>query len=225
MLKGAIFDFDGTLFDSMFSWDTAGETYLRALGKEPQANLQKILKPMSLLQSAAYLQSHYQLQLSSDEICEEINKQVESFYFHTIQPKTDVIEFLEELRRKNVAMCIATATDRYQVEAALARCGMAHYFTGIFTCTEVGSGKDQPDIFRKGMQHLNTDRSNTIVFEDAYHAAQSAKSDGFMVAGIYDAHENRQQEMQQLCDVYLSHFPETTAFWDFISALREEQST
>ena len=28
MLKGAIFDFDGTLFDSMFIWDTAGEVYL-----------------------------------------------------------------------------------------------------------------------------------------------------------------------------------------------------
>ena len=24
MLKEAIFDFDGTLFDSMFTWDTAG---------------------------------------------------------------------------------------------------------------------------------------------------------------------------------------------------------
>ena len=27
-IKGAIFDFDGTLFDSMYIWDTAGETYL-----------------------------------------------------------------------------------------------------------------------------------------------------------------------------------------------------
>ena len=28
MIQGVIFDFDGTLFDSMFIWDTAGEVYL-----------------------------------------------------------------------------------------------------------------------------------------------------------------------------------------------------
>ena len=39
MIKGAIFDFDGTLVDSMFIWDTFGEDYLRALGKEPRENL------------------------------------------------------------------------------------------------------------------------------------------------------------------------------------------
>ena len=55
MLKGAIFDLDGTLFDSMFIWDTAGEVYLRSIGIEPQEDLQKALKPMSLLQSAIYI--------------------------------------------------------------------------------------------------------------------------------------------------------------------------
>ena len=42
MLKGLIFDFDGTLFDSMFIWDTAGEVYLRSIGKEPETGLQKV---------------------------------------------------------------------------------------------------------------------------------------------------------------------------------------
>ena len=41
MIKGAIFDFDGTLVDSMFIWDTFGEDYLRTLGKEPRENLPK----------------------------------------------------------------------------------------------------------------------------------------------------------------------------------------
>ena len=36
MLNLAIFDFDGTLFDSMFIWDNVGEIYLRSLEKEPK---------------------------------------------------------------------------------------------------------------------------------------------------------------------------------------------
>ena len=39
MIKGAIFDVDGTLLDSMGVWDTIGEDYLRSLGYEPRENL------------------------------------------------------------------------------------------------------------------------------------------------------------------------------------------
>ena len=154
MLKGLIFDFDGTLFDSMFIWDTAGEVYLRSIEKEPETDLQKILKPMSLLQSAEHIREKYQIPLSIEEIMDGVNRTVEGFYFHTVEPKLGVIAFLEELYRRNIKMCIATATDRYQVEAALQRCKMRHFFSEIFTCTEVGSGKDRADIFRKAMEHL-----------------------------------------------------------------------
>lgn len=218
MMQGVIFDFDGTLFDSMFIWDTAGESYLRSIGKEPEADLQKVLKPMSLLQSAQYIREKYDIPLSVEEIMDGVNHTVEDFYFHTVAPKPGVITFLEELHRRNIKMCIATATDRYQVEAALQRCNMLHFFSGIFTCTEVGSGKDRPDIFRKAMEHLQTDRSTTVVVEDAYHAVYTAKEGGFYVVGVHDSHESRQQELLHLADVYLSDYFELTSFWKFASA-------
>jgi len=217
MIQGIIFDFDGTLFDSMFIWDTAGEVYLRSIGKEPEADLQKVLKPMSLLQSAQYIREKYQIPLSVEDIMDGVNRTVEGFYFHTVEPKPGVIDFLEELHRRNIEMCIATATDRYQVEAALQRCGMQHFFSEIFTCTEVGSGKDSPDIFRKSMEHLQTDRSTTAVVEDAYHAAHTAKQDGFLVVAVYDSHESRQQELLHLADVYISDYFDLTNFWKFAS--------
>ena len=218
MIQGIIFDFDGTLFDSMFIWDTAGEVYLRSIGKEPEDDLQKILKPMSLLQSAEYVREKYHIPLSVEEIMDGVNRTVEGFYFHTVEPKPGVIDFLEELHRRNIKMCIATATDRYQVEAALQRCGMLRFFSKIFTCTEVGSGKDRPDIFRRAMEHLQTDRKTTAVVEDAYHAIHTAKQDGFLVVGVYDSHESRQQELLRLADVFLSDYFDLTSFWKFASA-------
>ena len=218
MLKGLIFDFDGTLFDSMFIWDTAGESYLRSIGKKPEADLQKVLKPMSLLQSAQYIREKYDIPLSVEEIMDGVNRTVEDFYFHTVEPKPGVIDFLEELHRGNIKMCIVTATDRYQVEAALQRCKMRYFFSEIFTCTEVGSGKDRPDIFRKAMEYLQTDRTTTAVVEDAYHAAFTAKQDGFMVVGVYDSHESRQLELLQLADVFLPDYLHLNIFWKFASA-------
>ena len=218
MIRGMIFDFDGTLFDSMFIWETAGEVYLSSIGKEPHEELQRVLKSMSLLQSAAYIKAQYDIALSVPDIMDGINHTVEDFYFHTVKPKPGVTEWLKELSAKGMKMCIATATDRYQVEAALERCGMREFFCEIFTCTEVGSGKDQPVIFRKAMEHLGTDRSSTLVVEDAFHAIQTAKADGFMTAVIYDAHETRQEQLRNMADIYLPDYHDMTAFWTFLWA-------
>ena len=216
-INGAIFDFDGTLFDSMSIWDTAGNDYLRSVGREPKENLRQALKPLSLYQSACYIKDEYCIGLSVDEIMRGINKTVEDFYFYTAQPKEGVIPFLEKLANSGVAMCIATATDRYQIDAALKRCGMEGFFSEIFTCTDVGHGKDEPIIFRKAMEHLKTNRSDTAVFEDAYHAIKTAKSDGFLTVAVFDEHELCQKEIRSAADFFLPGFNQVDSFWEFIS--------
>lgn len=218
MLKGLIFDFDGTLFDSMFIWNTAGERYLRSIGKEPRQDLREILKPMSLQQSAEYLKEQYLIPASVEEIMDGIDHTVEDFYFHSVMPKAGVLQWLEALHAKNIKMCIATATARYQVEAALMRCGMRRFFTEIFTCTELGSGKDQPMIFRAALEHLGTDRSYTAVVEDAFHAIHTAKQDGFLIVAVCDAHEHRQGLIRSMADVYLPDYHDLSSFWEFASA-------
>lgn len=210
-------DFDGTLVDSMFIWKTAGDRYLRSLGKEPEKDLQKTLKTMSLRQSAAYMQRAYGLSASVEEIMEGVNRTVEDFYFNTVQPKADVIPFLERMKEQGIKMCIATATDRYQVEAALRRCGMDPFFSDIFTCSDVGHGKDEPLIFRRALEHLQTTRADTAVFEDAFHALETAKNDGFITVAVYDSHEERQKELRQLADLFLDDYSHADSFWKFAS--------
>ena len=115
-------------------------------------------------------------------------------------------------------MCIATASDRYLIEAALGRCGMAQYFDAIFTCSEVGHGKDEPFIFREAMEHFSADRQTSAVLEDAIHAAQTAKNDGFTVVAVYDPSEKQQSELRALADCYLADFKHTEEFWNLASA-------
>ena len=98
-MKYAIFDFDGTLFDSMFIWETLGEDYLLSLGKQPRPGLRDALRPMSTYQSACYLQNEYALTLTPEEITQGVNEQIEDFYLHKVQPKPGVIPFLERLRQ------------------------------------------------------------------------------------------------------------------------------
>ena len=217
MLKAAIFDFDGTLFDSNYVWVTAGERFFQSIGITPKPNLQEEIRTMSLYQSACYIREEYRLSLTVEEIMEGINQTVENAYFHEVQPKPDVVSFLHTLKRAGIRMCIATATDRYQIEAALKRCNMLDFFEEVFTCSEVGHGKDEPVVFQKAMEYLGTDRSNTVVFEDALHAVQTAKEDGFMTVGIFDSYIQEQKQLQTLCDCYLTDLSQTEPFWKFAS--------
>ena len=217
-IKCAIFDFDGTLFDSMFIWDNVGEIYLRSLGKEPKASMREDVRALSLYQSACYFRKEYDLSLPVEQIMTGINQTIEHFYIHEVLPKPGATDFLKQMKAASIPMCIATASDRYQIEAALRRCGMEHYFDAIFTCSEVGHGKDEPVIYQKAMEYFGADRSSAVVFEDAIHAIQTAKIDGFAVVAVFDNSEKRQAEIRDLADCYIADFEHIEEFWEFASA-------
>lgn len=212
MLKGAIFDMDGTLLDSMSVWDNVGENYLRSIGYEPMENFAEIIKNLSLRQAACYCKSEYGIELSVDEIVDGVNAMVEDFYRYESALKPGVDEFLNKLRESGVKMCVATATDRHLAEAALSRCGIAPYFCDILTCNSVGHGKDEPIIYRLALESLGTEKSETIVFEDALFALKTAHDDGFVTAAVFDEHEIHQDELKRLSDFYIKNFKEINAF-------------
>ena len=66
MIRGAIFDLDGVLLDSMGIWRDLGARYLRARGISPAPGLGEVLFAMSMEQGAAYLKTHYSL---PEEMC------------------------------------------------------------------------------------------------------------------------------------------------------------
>jgi HAD superfamily hydrolase (TIGR01509 family) len=89
------------------------------------------------------------------------------------------------------------------VEAGLDRCGVLSCFGEIFTCNEVGHGKDEPDIFEAALRFLGTRREETLVFDDALYAVRTAKEAEFPVAAVYDSHEKEQDKVRLLADIYL----------------------
>ena len=206
MIKGAIFDFDGTLVDSMFIWDTFGEDYLRTLGKEPKENLTETFKTFTLEQAAEYYREHYGVALSVNEIVDGVNEMVAKLYRTKVTLKEGVREFLEALKSQGVKMCVATVTDRPIVEDVLCNLGIRDFFTEIFTCAEIGYNKETPHIYRAALEALGTKKDETVVFEDALHALMAAKNDGFTVAAVYDKHEAKQIEMRSEADYYISDY-------------------
>ena len=148
MIKGAIFDLDGTLLDSMFIWDTIGEVYLHSLDIEPRENLAETFKTFTLEESAEYYRTHYGVSLSVAEIVDGVNRMIEDLYKTTVPLKKGVAEFLAGLSKAGVRMCIATVTDKYLVEAALTRLKVRQYFGEIITTAEVGCHQSMEHVLK-----------------------------------------------------------------------------
>ena len=205
--RAAIFDMDGTLLDSEFGWENVAEEFLKSRGKTPKPGLQFALRPLGGHEIPRYFKTEYGIDEPERQIADAINSYLESFYFNTAALKAGAIPVLTELKRRGVKMCIATATDRYLVEAALKRCGVLNFFLRVYTCGEEGVGKSVPDIYLRAAEFLGAPISETFVYEDALYAIKSAKKAGFPVVGMYDsAADDQQNEIRGLVDYYLKSF-------------------
>ena len=214
MIKGAIFDVDGVLLNSMPVWENLGELYLNSLGMEAEKGLGDILFAMSLEEGADYLIGRYGLEKTREEIVADLTREVKGYYAEKVPLKEGVRQFLYELNEKKIPMTIATSGDRKNAEAALKRLNVLNYFQAVFTCSEIGSGKDQPDIYLAAALQLDTEPADTWVFEDALHAIRTAKNAGFKTAAVYDSSDDKDlSQIWNTADIYLPEFADFNIFW------------
>lgn len=220
MIKGVIFDADGTLLNSMPVWENLGELYLKSFGIEAEKNLGEVLFAMSMEQGAEYLISQYHLELTPQQVLDGVNQQFRDFYKNRVPLKEGVRRFLEGFREKDLPMVVATTGDRANLEAALRRLNILNWFEGILTCTELGTDKNRPDIYLAAALQMDIEPKETLVFEDAYHALRTAKRAGFPTVAVYDRSNDRQlAKIWNTADIYLPAYENFDLFWRRASQL------
>lgn len=205
-IKGAIFDVDGTLLDTMPVWTDSGARYLKTLGIEAEPGLGDILFTMTVEMGAEYLKENYRLPQPVPEIRKGINSMVEQYYFDEADFKPGARRLLDKMKAAGIPMSIATSTDRYCIRAAFDRLGYTDCFEAILTCTEVGASKSEPKIFYEAARAMGTPPEETWLFEDGLYSMRTAKKEGFKIVGVYDAvSEADQDDIRTLSDIYVKN--------------------
>lgn len=142
---------------------------------------------------------------------------LEHFYRQQVLAKPGIQAFLQQLQDHQVKMCVATALDGDLADAALKRCGIRGYFGDLLSCTALKCGKDEPDIYRRAAASLGTSVYETLVFEDACYALQTASRAGFPTVAVYDRSESRQTELRAMADFVLEDYRAFPSFWNAVS--------
>ena len=206
-IKGAIFDMDGTLVDSLMLWDIIwkkfGDYFCKDGIFEPSDADNKAVRTMTLKDAMDYIHMQYNIGKSGDELLETANEIIIGFYSEKVMLKEGVAEFLEYLNNNGVKMCIASATDTELIKIAIKHCNIENYFTDIISCAEIGKGKDKPDIYLKALECLGTSLDETYVFEDSHIAICTSGKLGIKTVGIYDKYNCGQDEIKKDSTIYV----------------------
>ena len=159
-IKAAVFDVDGTLIDSLMFWDILwqeiGKTFLNDETFRPSADDDKRVRTLTFKDAMYLLHDRYAVAESGGELLGFGNAMIVKFYSEIVELKAGVKPFLEYCRQNGVKMCIASATAADMLEIALKRCGIRDYFAKVFSCADLGVGKDKPAVVLRAMKFLGT---------------------------------------------------------------------
>lgn len=185
MIKCAVFDMDGTLVNSMPMWRDITYDYAKLKGFTAPEGLHNKMNRLSLEQCAEMyikLGAEGSVQTVMNELAELAYKG----YCEKVEQKPHAAEFLKLLHENGIKIAVATASDKNGVAAALKNNGMLSYVDFLITCTEVGKGKQHPDVFLACAEHFGAKPSESVVFEDSAYAVNTARRAGFAVVAVAD---------------------------------------
>ncbi|MDD5986281.1 MAG: HAD family phosphatase [Eubacteriales bacterium] len=207
MLRGAIFDIDGTLLDSMPIWDELGARYLAARGICPEEGLGEILFPMTIEEGVRYLKRRYALPETEETIRSGLMEELALFYRRQVPLKDSAAALLHALADQGIPMMLATIGDPALEEAALRRLGVWDCFEDMLTCEELKTTKKEPRIYLEAASRLGTRPGETLVFEDVYVGVHTAAAAGFPVIAVEDAASSSERAaIRAEADLYIASF-------------------
>ncbi|MBR6761914.1 MAG: HAD family phosphatase [Oscillospiraceae bacterium] len=200
-MRSVIFDFDGTLLDSMQIWTEIDRAFLLENGIEPPEGISDIVKKMSIEESSAYFVERFSLPMTPEAVSRRIEEMADAAYRYDLQLKEGAGELLEGLWQRGIPCCIVSVTYPSLLEAAIQRLKIGSYVSFYLTPASAAEGKHTPALYQAAAKRLGTDIADTVVVEDALYAARTAKNAGFYTVGVLDPVGKPDWDaMRALCD-------------------------
>lgn len=207
--KGAIFDLDGTLLDSMGVWRRIDEDFLGKRGIRVPDDYLKAITAKNFQDAADYTIERFGLKESADAIMAEWFDMAIDAYTNDVALKPFVKEYMQILRENDVKIAAATSSDARLFEPCLKHHGIYEWFDAFSVTAEVKRGKGYPDVYENAAEKLGLKAADCVVYEDILKGVEGAKLGGFYVIGVEDVHSSyEKEEIQKEADRYITTFEE-----------------
>jgi len=180
LIRGALFDLDGTLFDT---WDLYIEAYIRTLEKY----VGRRLSPAELIGLHPVSEIGLLRSVVGDSRLADAHREFLGIYrtlhgelFGGIYP--GIVEMLAELRHQRVLLGIVTGKSHAAWEVTSKAIGLGD-FDAIVTDDEVDQPKPQPDGISLALERLGLKPKEAVYVGDSTGDAKAARAAGVRFVG------------------------------------------
>ena len=203
-----LFDFDGTLVDSM---PTFVSMMLRILDEnhiQYGNDIVKIITPLGYAGTADYF-IQLGMPLSKEEIMALMHKYALDAYVNEIPAKSNVVAALKEMKARGDSLNVLTASPHPMLDPCLKRLGLYDLFDYVWSCDDFNTTKSNPEIYKMAAEKIGKPVDEIMFLDDNYNADKTAKSAGMLVCGVYDdSSKDYVEEMKTVTDYYIFDFSE-----------------
>lgn len=206
--KTYLFDFDGTLVDSMPTYINVMKSILDDANIAYGDDLVKIITPLGYSATADYFIS-MGLKADRESVIAKMTERAEREYAYKIKAKRNVVRVLQSLGESGCSLNILTASPHTMLDPCLKRLGIFDLFDNVWSCGDFATTKSDPQIYIAAAKRLGTDVRDIIFLDDNPNADRTAKAAGAYVIGVFDeSSAEYADEMKSICDEYIYDFSE-----------------
>jgi putative hydrolase of the HAD superfamily len=120
-------------------------------------------------------------------------------YWFTVEHSLDhdLIEYIQELRRKGITCYIATNQEMYRAAYMLEKMGFRDAFDGVWASAHLGHKKPAEDFFKELLSNIGTTVKEQVLFwDDTKENVEAARNFG-IDAEVYTSFSDFKQKMLQ----------------------------
>ncbi len=204
-----LFDFDGTLVDSMPTYMSAMLNILDEEGVAYDQEIMKTITPLGYVGTAKYYIEQLGVKKTAEELIGRMYQYALPEYVQRIPAKAHVIPVLQALKARGCSLNVLTASPHETLDPCLKRLGIFELFDHVWSCEDFSTTKADPEIYRRAAQLIGAPISQILFLDDNYHADLCARRAGINVCGVFDPSSAEfEQEIRQVCHGYIRDFSE-----------------
>ncbi|MBR2519008.1 MAG: HAD family phosphatase [Selenomonadaceae bacterium] len=198
MRHGAIFDMDGTLFDTEKLYRHAWLDVAPEFGEKPNPELPIAASGTNMGNESVQIVRKFYPNIDCEKYIARVLELVEACRERGLELMTGVEEILNFFRDAGVKMAVASAAPVTVIEQNLTRKNLRGYFDVLVGGNMVTNGKPAPDIFLLAAKKLNLAASDCYIFEDSFNGIRAANASGGVTIMIPDTMQPT-DEIKNLC--------------------------
>ena len=203
-----LFDFDGTLVDSMPTYVSSLLRILDDCGISYHSDIVKTITPLGIAGTADYF-IKMGVKMPKEKIVQLMKHYMLEEYMYNIPAKENVTEVLKKLKERGASLNVLTASPHITLDSCLVRLGLFDLFDNIWSCDDFNTTKSNPEIYKMAAEKLGEKPENILFLDDNYNADKTAKDAGMLVCGVYDeSSKDYVEEIKSVADYYIYNFGE-----------------